>query len=443
MKRSIARGACVAALAALISSGLWFPSGAASASASSDDEITERSVALGTFLRNRQWGEAQALIEALPADQRAASDVMFIEAFIARQRGRPRHAIELYQRLLDRDASLGRVRLELAQTFVEIGDDRAAEQNYRLALTTDLPVEVRVAVNDALTQLERRDRWRFSVNLAVAPDTNVNAATDAEQAQLFGLPFELSDEARRTSGLNVTAAAGAERAFASNGPFSGIVGLSLRGTDNEQAAFDDAAASGRLGVQYVSMGARSELALIGDRRWFGGDWLSSSAGLEFRQRLSNGRTVHDVSVSASRLDYDESADRDADVYSLDWDRSRYVSPTFFWRAGAALRLVDAQSDTETFTATRVSAGGYHALPAGFGIWAEAAVERRDFDEAAPLFGVAREDTELSLSLRGIKRDLRVFGYNPYLGALVAQNDSNIELEDYSRTRVEFGLTRTF
>ncbi|QGZ96526.1 TPR repeat-containing protein precursor [Terricaulis silvestris] len=413
------------------------------ASPASGDEITDRSVALGTFIRDRRWDDAQALIDALPPDQRAAPEVLFIEAFIARQRGRPRRAIELYQRLLDQDASLGRVRLELAETFVELGDDRAAEQNYRLALTTDLPPEVRAVVNDALTQLERRDRWRFSVNLAVAPDTNVNAATDAEQAQLFGLPFELSDEARRTSGLNITAAAGAERAFATDGPFSGIVGVSLRGTDNEQTAFDDAAASGRLGVQYVSMGARSELALIGDRRWFGGDWLSSSAGLEFRQRLSNGRTVHDVSLSASRLDYDDSVDRDADVYSLDWDRSRYVSPIFFWRAGAALRLVDAESDAETFAATRVSAGGYHALPAGFGVWAEAAVEQRDFDEAAPLFGVAREDLEISLSLRGIKRDWRVFGYNPYLGALVAQNDSNIELEDYSRTRVEFGLTRTF
>ena len=307
--------------------------GAFSSSANADDAaraadpaLAQRSVDLGVFIRDRRWDDAQALIEALPAEQRAAPDVMFIEAFVSRQRGRPRHAIELYQRLLDDDASLGRVRLELAQTFVEIGDDRAAEQNFRLALATDVRAEIRTNIEAQLTELERRQSWRFSVNLAVAPDSNVNTATEAEQLDLFGLPFELSDEARRTSGVNATLALGAERAFGHSGPLSVLVGVGVRGTDNEGSRFDDAAISGRLGGQFVSMGLRTAVSLVGERRWFGDDWLSTSAGVELSQRFSDGRTVHDIDLQAMRLDYDDRDDRDAWVYGLDWERTQYVSP---------------------------------------------------------------------------------------------------------------------
>ena len=39
----------------------------------------------------------------------------------------------------------------------------------------------------------------------LAPDTNINAATSARQVALFGLPARLSDDARQTSGVGVSA----------------------------------------------------------------------------------------------------------------------------------------------------------------------------------------------------------------------------------------------
>lgn len=407
------------------------------------DEAYDRSVALGLLIRDGRWDEAQAILDRLTPDQRATADVRFVEAFIARQRGMLLHAIELYQRMLDDDAMLGRVRFELAQTFVELGDDRAAEQNFRLALTGALPPEARTLIEAALTQIERRQRWRYSVSFAVAPDSNVNAATSAETAEIFGLPFELSDEARRTSGFNVTAALGAERAFEVTGPWSVLAGAGVRGTDNEGAAFDDYAVNGRLGVQRVSGGLRSELSAIGDRRWFGGEPLSQTWGADARQRISTGRTVYDLGLSALRLDYDLRDDRDAWVYGADISRTRYVTPDFFWRAGLGLRRADAETRPESFWGVRASAGAYRTVVAGFGLWVQPSVEWREFDAASFAFGVVRSDFEASIAVRGIKHDLRLFGYSPYAGVEFARNDSNVELESYDRVRFEVGVTRTF
>src|SRR5690606_870381 len=118
--------------------------------------------------------------------------------------------------------------------------------------------------------IAERRRWRYNVNLAIAPDSNVNAATDATQMQIFGLPFELSDEARRTSGISFTVAAGADRSVAL---FDGVrlaFGAAGRFTDNERKAFDDGQVSLRAGPQFWVGEVRVETRASADRRWFGG-----------------------------------------------------------------------------------------------------------------------------------------------------------------------------
>lgn len=401
------------------------------------------SIALGEAIRDERWEEAQALIETLSAAERAAPEVRFIEAFIARRMGRPQRAIALYQGLLDEDDSLARVRAELAQTFLEIGDDRAAEYNFRLALaTTADPVGQRL-IQGALDEIAARRRWRYTVSFAVGPDSNVNAATDAEQIEIFGLPFELSDEARRTEGVSATLAVGAERAFPGPGQFDWIVGGGVRVSDNEQAAFDDAQANARAGLQWFEGGWRMETALTYDRRWFGGAWFSEATGVDVRARYGTGRVVQELGAQAQFYDYDLSDERDGFVYGADWSRTSFLSSRRFWRAALAVRRADAESASEAFWGARVSAGAYQALPYGWAVYAEPAVETRIFDEASLLTPEPREDVELSLSARVLKRDLRVFGYSPYVGVLLARNESNNDVEDYDRARVEFGISRTF
>lgn len=402
-----------------------------------------QAVAIGEAIAAERWGEATALTRALPAELRASPEIRFLEAFLARQRGKPYEAIEIYQRMLDDDASLVRVRLELADTFREVGDDRAAEYNFRLALSADPPADTRARVEAILKEISERRRWRYGVSLAVSPDSNVNTATDAREALIFGLPFELSDEARRVSGTTVSAALHAERTVPIAGRWRLAVGGAARFADNEQSRFDDGSIALRIGPQVFVGSDRWEARVAVDRRWFGGDWLSRTTGLEVEVQRPRGNTLVEASATALRLKYDATAVRDAWIYGLNVKRTRFSNASRFWSVTGSASRGEAESGAESFWVGQASAGLYQALPANFAIFIEPSIETRRYDAPHPLFGIERRDTEVALAARLLKRNWRIRGFSPYVAVERSHNQSTIELEEYNRTKVDFGLTRTF
>lgn len=400
-------------------------------------------VAIGEAIAAERWAQATALARALSPDLRATPEVRFLEAFLARQRGKPYEAIEIYQGMLDDDAGLVRVRLELADTFREIGDDRAAEYNFRLALSSDPPPEARARIEAMLREISERRRWRYGVSLAISPDSNVNTATDAREATIFGLPFELSDEARRVSGTTVTGAVQAERTMPIKGGWRLAVGAAGRFADNEQSRFDDGSLSLRIGPQVFIGRDRWEARAVYDRRWFGGDWLSHTAGAEVGVQRPSSHALAEASLSAVRLEYDATSVRDAWIYSLGYKRTRFLDANRFWTLSAGASRGQAASESESFWIGQASVGLYRALPAGFAVYVEPSVETRRYDGVDPLFGARRRDTELALGARLLKRDWRIRGFSPYVAVERSHNESTIALETYDRTKVDFGLTRTF
>ena len=95
---------------------------------------------------------------------------------------------------------------DLALAYFQAGEDGNAAHHFRLALgTKDLPQVVRARALAFLDLIRRRKSWSITGSLAVLPDSNINAATSARQVELFGLPASLSEDARQTSGVGVSA----------------------------------------------------------------------------------------------------------------------------------------------------------------------------------------------------------------------------------------------
>ena len=119
-----------------------------------------------------------------------------------------------------------RVRLELARAlFLRgncvqppknlfthlLGDDCwSAEQHFLRVLGADVPAPVIMNVRRYIQVCRARKRASGSLSLSLAPDTNVNTSTSAQTVNIFGLPFQLNDEARATSGIGVVGTLGAE-----------------------------------------------------------------------------------------------------------------------------------------------------------------------------------------------------------------------------------------
>src|SRR5262249_3619811 len=129
------------------------------------------------------------------------NDLDFLQGTLANAKGDYATAIKHFRAVLGRDGTLNRVRLDLAKAYFLKGDDAAAEHHFRAAMAQGVPPEVQHNISQYLDQIRRRKRLDVTVRAALAPDTNVNAATTAENVTLYGLPFELDPAARKRSGI--------------------------------------------------------------------------------------------------------------------------------------------------------------------------------------------------------------------------------------------------
>lgn len=85
--------------------------------------------------------------------------------------------------------------------FLLKGDYDNADRQFRFARAGDIDDAVKGNVDRFLSAINRLREW--TVNVALAPDTNQNAATSASQVNIFGLPFALGQGARKTSGIGL------------------------------------------------------------------------------------------------------------------------------------------------------------------------------------------------------------------------------------------------
>ncbi len=106
------------------------------------------------------------------------------------------HAETLFRRILDRDPRLLRVRLELARTLFMEKKDEQADYHFRLAAGEHPP---RLVIRNILRfreAIRARRAWRFNFEVGLAPDTNINSATDKQTVDIYGLPFQLDPSGR-------------------------------------------------------------------------------------------------------------------------------------------------------------------------------------------------------------------------------------------------------
>lgn len=402
-------------------------------------------IALQVLVAEGRVKEALDLIEGLPPERRAQVDVAFLEAQLRRSAGQARAAVDLYRRLLSRRPDDQRIRLELAQTLFDLKDLRASEHYFRLALSGRLPDADRQLARAYLSRARSLRPWTMTGGLGVAPDSNVNGATSAREVELFGLPFELSEEARRRGGLVVSGYVQGEGSIRL-GERSRLVGSAwASASEAGERDFSSEAVGARLGPEFSRADRRWSVAATTERRWYGGQGLYKSLGLSLNGDAARdgGLTVYSAGLTAQHNNYDTLQGRDAWLYGLDLQRTRYLSPRRLWRSSLSVRVNEARDPTESYRLGRVAAGLYQALPLRLGVFLEPSYSVSRYRAPAYFFGVVREDQTAALSARVVKEDYSVWGFAPYVGGEISNSRSTIALYSYTRQRLEIGVTRSF
>lgn len=416
------------------------------ASAAAQDSLLN--VARDALLRGDIAVAQQSLAEIDETQVTDRNDLDFLKGTLATQAGDYDAAIAAFRSLLARDPSLNRVRLDLAQAYFLKGDDTAATVHFRAAVAQGVPPEVEVNIASFLEQIRRRKRWDASLSIAVAPDSNINAATAADSIDLFGLPFVLDPSAQRKSGVGLTvSAAGAYRwPLADNLRLR--TGVSYFGTEYANDGFSDRHLMASAGPALIE-GPDTETALLAtaSRRWFAGQDLSYSTGLRLEtQRALSPRWLLNAALSWENRTYDwpQYGDYSGPVYTL------YGGVTYALDGSSAVIVsggaVREQAHAESLRAWQYIAGVqyfrenlWQRFAVGVGI--QGALIR--YDAPLPIFGITRRDEQIDYRVSIANAHIDIWGFTPVLSVVHSDRYSNITLYTYHRNRAEIGVRRNF
>ena len=412
-------------------------------------ETPEQAKALGLqaaqrLIQEKKYPEALSVLAQLDQAFPADSQIEFLVGMVAMAQGDYRAAQAKFRRILVREPKATRVRLELARTYYLEGDDANAKFHFRLALSGDLPPTVVRNIETYLQAIRRRRLWDFGMSFGVAPDTNINTAPTLRDITIFGLPFELNEDAQAQSGIGFYVGANGEYRQPVNDWLQGRIGARFTRNEYEGGDFDDMTLSSFAGPRILIGEWDVSVLATGYRRWYGNEPYSDAGGGRLEaERQFTPRLNLQGSFQGLYVNYHDNESQDGKLWSLSFSGTYGLTPNSFARALVFGSLEDTKLATTSNQSVGAGIGYYRELPFGFSIYAQPQAIYTWYDAATAAFGVKREEWLAQVRLNLLNRKLDLGGFTPTIGYVYQWQRSNIDLYNFNRNRVEIGFTRQF
>ena len=408
-----------------------------------------------------RFDEALTMLRPLAERRPVEPNVLFLLGFASIEASRqPDVSVRRRQALLDQAVAalrillvdrpgLVRVRLELARAFFFQGKDTLAREHFERVLAGGLPPPVVANVQRFLGAIRARKRWSAYFGAALAPDSNIGAASDERIIQIFGLPFRRDvEDDPTTSGVGLSLWTGGEYEHPVGERLRLRAGADVSRREYAGAPFDQTNLAVHAGPRWL-IGERTDLSLLGSarRRLVAGDGDHDSLGgrLEARRRITPR-----VSVTG-RASWDDRRFRvsrhlDGPIRDLSLAGSWVAAPTV--RIDGALGYGAERPDRLRFrSASRwFRVGARIALPRGFAVGASGQLRWTDFEGEWPphtLPGERREDRTRTFSVAIHHRRFTIHGFSPELVVTNESRTTNAQLYDYRKNAAELRFVRQF
>lgn len=397
------------------------------------------------MIRAGKTAEAEQILDLLSNDPNAdvRNEARFRRANLHEARGDDRSAAVLLRRILDDKPGAAPVRLKLATMLQKMGDENSARRELRALRTTDLPPNVTRFVDRLSASLQASKPLGFQLELALAPDSNINRATRSDTlGTVFG-DFTLDKGSKARSGVGAAVLGFAQAHHALSDDVRLVARASGEANLYRHKDFNDVTLEFAAGPEW-KLGRTRLSAEVGiGQQWYGMKPYQRSL------RLAGSATYAVDPVSQLRLD---GGARWADNRFNDLQSGRGLSlRARYERALSPSLLLAASLGAERFKA-RDAAYSTRSWNAGLSAYREigrmtlsASVDVGGLkaDERLMLLPEAREDKLLRVSIGSVFRQFTLAGFAPVTRLVYERNKSNVEFYDYKRTRMEFGISRAF
>ena len=362
-------------------------------------------------------------------------------------------AIEAFRAILVNRPDLVRVRLELARVFFLKGQDGLARRHFEAVLAGGVPRPVAANIRQFLAIMQSRKRLTGYFGMAVAPDSNLNAASESEIIYIdtvFGrLPFTREGDVGAESGFGLSVWGGGEYQHPVAEHLRLRVGADVAVREYPGGDFDQHFLAAHVGPRWL-VNPRTELSLLAtaQRQWLGSLPYADEFGarLELDRRLTPGIWARGTAAYRER----DHLGRDF----LDGPVAEFTA-SFAWTPAPVLRVhmtVGYARDHAALEHWRnlsrwVRVGTSLALPLGFTVGTSIQARRVYYDGAGgahlTLHGRPRRDRIRSFSVSVLNRAFTLFGFSPQLALIHDTRLTNAQAQDYDRNRAELRFVRQF
>jgi len=389
--------------------------------------------------------DAQAIYTALSHDPDIdiRSEARFRLGMMLADANRHADAALAFRAILDEQPSATRVRLELARVLAAMGDEGRARQQLRQAQAGGLPPEVAQVVDRFASALRSNRSFGGNFELAMAPDSNINRATDAKQLDTVIAPLTLSEDAREKSGVGLHLTGQVYARIGLRDGLTLVPRLSGDGTFYRTSQFNDLSGSALLGLEWQT--GRSRLMPSAGVTWrtYGGRLYArtETADLRWTHRIGR-RAQSDVGFSYGRTHYHRNALQDGDLFNLHAGVERALSA----RTGVGVQ-VSGTRQTARDPGYATASGGITLLGwrdmGRTTLFANATARRLESDARLFPFTDRRKEWFLRGSVGATFRQIEVAGFSPVVRVGYERNISTVGIYDYRRATVDLGITRAF
>jgi len=400
-------------------------------------ELADRSAASGNFRR------AEQILELLIRDPRSDihNEARSRLALLYERSGRDRDAALLLRSILDEKPDTSAVRIRLAMLLQKLGDDDAAHRELRAVRVTDLPPNVARFVDRLAAAAQAHKPVSFQVEVALAPDSNINRASRSDSVGTVLGDFQLEEGEK--SGVGATARGYAQWRLKLAESLTLVSRALGEARLYRESDFNDIVAGVSTGPELTLGGTTVSFEAGGSQQWYGHE--------RYQQVLRlNGTIVQPVDrVSQLRMDVSRrwtsdqlNSLRDGGGLGLLGRYERALSPRLAIVANGALDRFEAEDDAYSTWSWSVGLSAYREV--GRMTWnIGAEYGSLESDERLEIFPKKRDDRLFRLQVGSVFRQLTFGGFAPVARVIYERNASTIEFYDYRRFRTEFGISRAF
>jgi outer membrane protein len=392
----------------------------------------------------KRYAEAEPLLRALQNSPQFAIERQFLEGYVLIETGNLKAGEKKFRAVLDAKPEMTRARLELARTLYLQGHNTAADYHFRVSQRDQLPAEVAAVVSQYRRVISEQRPWRVNMSFGFAPDTNFNAATSDRSVDLFGLPFDLNEDARRKSGIGQTAAVSGSVRLKLSANWAMGVEAAGRVVNYRGSLGDDIIGSVAIGPQGKIGETEVRLAATAANRWYGGRPATRLIGAQFSaSRPVGDRGILGLELSARSINNLVNNDYDGWQYGAAMSYERPVSRALAASVSVFTKYEPLREQSVSSFESGLAVGFGGELPLGLNVGTSLQASRAWFSGVSPQFGDTRKDLRLEGRASLTFRQLRMMGFAPMVAYSYASAASTLSLYDFGRHRIEFSFSRTF